>query len=89
MPESCAERRRRIHICPLPMDDLEENAVIVNSLKRRSDVIVAAVSSLVCEPDAAVKIGENGRRRVTEHYLAPNYLTRQLGLVSEVLASAA
>lgn len=33
------ESRRRVHIACLPMDDLEENAAIVNALQRRSDVI--------------------------------------------------
>jgi trehalose synthase len=32
--------RERVHIACLPMDDLEENAAIVNALQRRSDVIV-------------------------------------------------
>jgi hypothetical protein len=35
-----AEQRRRIHICSVPMDDVDENAAIVNALQRRSDVIV-------------------------------------------------
>ena len=34
------EWRRRVHIACLPMDDIEENAAIVNALQRRSDVIV-------------------------------------------------
>jgi trehalose synthase len=32
--------RQRVHIACLPMDDLEENAAIVNALQRRSDVII-------------------------------------------------
>jgi trehalose synthase len=32
--------RERVHIACLPMNDLEENAAIVNALQRRSDVIV-------------------------------------------------
>lgn len=32
--------RERVHIACLPMDDLEENAAIVNALQRRSDVII-------------------------------------------------
>ncbi len=32
--------RRRIHLACLPMDDLEENAVIVNALQRRSTIVV-------------------------------------------------
>jgi trehalose synthase len=31
--------RRRVHICSMPMDDIEENAAIVNALQRRSNVI--------------------------------------------------
>jgi trehalose synthase len=34
------DQRARVHLACLPMDDLEENAAIVNALQRRSDVIV-------------------------------------------------
>jgi trehalose synthase len=34
------ERRRRIHLVSLPMDDLDENAAMVNALQRRADVVV-------------------------------------------------
>ena len=33
------EVRSRVHLALLPMDDLEENAAIVNALQRRSDVV--------------------------------------------------
>jgi trehalose synthase len=32
--------RRRIHLVSLPMDDLDENAAMVNAIQRRADVIV-------------------------------------------------
>lgn len=32
--------RRRVHLASLPMDDLDENAAIVNALQRRADVVV-------------------------------------------------
>ncbi len=32
--------RARIHLASLPMDDVEENAAMVNALQRRSDVVV-------------------------------------------------
>ena len=32
--------RERIHLFSLPMDDLQENAAIVNALQRRADVVV-------------------------------------------------
>lgn len=35
-----AEVGERVHIVQLPMDDLEENATMVNALQRRADVIV-------------------------------------------------
>jgi trehalose synthase len=35
-----ARMRKRIHIASLPMNDLEENAAVVNALQRRSAVIV-------------------------------------------------
>jgi trehalose synthase len=34
------EIRSRVHLACLPMDDLEENAAIVNALQRRADVVV-------------------------------------------------
>ena len=35
-----AEVRRRVHLALLPMQDADENAVIVNALQRRADVVV-------------------------------------------------
>jgi trehalose synthase len=35
-----AALRDRIHVLSLPMDDVEENAAIVNALQRRADVVV-------------------------------------------------
>jgi trehalose synthase len=35
-----ATARRRVHLAMLPMEDADENAVIVNALQRRSDVVV-------------------------------------------------
>ena len=32
--------RRRVHLANLPTDDVEENAIIVNALQRRADVVV-------------------------------------------------
>jgi trehalose synthase len=32
--------RRRAHLCSLPMDDIEENAAIVNALQRHASVVV-------------------------------------------------
>jgi trehalose synthase len=32
--------RRRVHLCSLPMDDIEENAAIVNALQRHATVVV-------------------------------------------------
>jgi trehalose synthase len=32
--------RRRVHLASLPMDDVEENAAIVNALQRHADVVV-------------------------------------------------
>jgi trehalose synthase len=34
------EVRRRVHLCSLPMEDIEENAAIVNALQRHADVVV-------------------------------------------------
>jgi trehalose synthase len=35
-----ADVRARVHLYSLPMDDLQENAIIVNALQRRADVVV-------------------------------------------------
>jgi trehalose synthase len=35
-----ADARSRVHLACLPMDDVEENAAIVNALQRHSDVVV-------------------------------------------------
>ncbi len=32
--------RRRVHLCSLPMEDVEENAAIVNALQRHADVVI-------------------------------------------------
>ncbi len=32
--------RRRVHLCSLPMDDIDENAYLVNALQRRASVVV-------------------------------------------------
>jgi trehalose synthase len=37
MPDEVAER---VHLVALPMDDVQENAAIVNALQRRADVVV-------------------------------------------------
>jgi trehalose synthase len=34
------EARRRVHLVSLPMEDLDENAAMVNAIQRRADVIV-------------------------------------------------
>jgi len=34
------QKRRRVHLVSLPMEDLDENAVMVNAIQRRADVIV-------------------------------------------------
>lgn len=35
-----AQLRARVHLAALPMDDLEENAAMVNAIQRRSDIVV-------------------------------------------------
>src|SRR5436190_18684053 len=34
------DQRARVHLACLPMDDLEENAAMVNALQRRSDIVI-------------------------------------------------
>lgn len=38
--------RRRVHLASLPMEDLEENAAIVNALQRHASVVVQRRASL-------------------------------------------
>ena len=38
--ELSSEKRARIHLASLPVDDVEENAAMVNAIQRRSDVIL-------------------------------------------------
>lgn len=38
--ELSAEEQRRVHLVCLPMDDVDENAHLVNALQRRADVVV-------------------------------------------------
>jgi trehalose synthase len=38
--ELAPERRERVHLASLPMDDVEENAAMVNAIQRRSNVIL-------------------------------------------------
>jgi trehalose synthase len=40
LEELAPARRARVHLACLPMDDLEENAAIVNALQRRADIVV-------------------------------------------------
>jgi trehalose synthase len=60
--------RERIHLALLPMDDFEENAVIVNALQRGADVVVqkslaegfgltVAEAMWKCRPVVASRIG--------------------------------
>src|SRR5262245_23539540 len=35
-----ADARRRVHLAALPMDDPEENAIVVNALQRHASVVV-------------------------------------------------
>ena len=36
--------RERVHLASLPMEDIEENAAIVNALQRRADVVAQKLS---------------------------------------------
>ena len=40
LQEVPAEKRARVHLASLPMDDVQENAAMVNAIQRRSNVIV-------------------------------------------------
>jgi trehalose synthase len=40
LQELSAEKRARVHLASLPMDDVQENAAMVNAIQRRSNVIV-------------------------------------------------
>ena len=38
--EQPSEARHRLHLCSLPMDDIDENAHLVNALQRRAAIVV-------------------------------------------------
>ena len=73
-----AELRARVHLASLPMDDLEENAAIVNAIQRRADVVLqkslaegfgltVAEAMWKARPVVASRIGDSGpdrRRRI-------------------------
>jgi trehalose synthase len=129
--------RARLHLACLPMDDLEENAAVVNALQRRADVIVQkslaegfgltvaeamwkarpvlasrvggiqdqithgrsglllddpsdlaafgrATATLLEDHERAARLGQDGRRRVRQDYLAPRRLTQELDLIQRL-----
>jgi trehalose synthase len=136
--EMTPERRRRAHLLALPMDDVDENATMVNALQRRADVILqkslaegfgltvaeamwkrrpviasgvggiqdqvadgetgilvsdprdlagfgAAIETILGDPARARRMGEAGRQRVIDRYLAVNRLREYVDLVSTLL----
>ncbi len=133
-----AEKRRRIHLASLPMDDLDENAAMVNAIQRRADVIVqksiaegfgltvaeamwkakpvvasrvggiqdqivdgesgvliedprdlaafaVAFRNLLDDPERARRLGEGGRQRVKERFLAIGRLSEYVDLVASLI----
>jgi trehalose synthase len=133
-------QRRRVHLISLPMDDLDENAAMVNTIQRRADVIVqkslaegfgltvaeamwkakpvvasrtggiqdqlngdcgvliddphdlpafaAAIDTLLADPALARRMGDVGRERVRERFLAIGRLREYVDLVASLLDGA-
>jgi len=130
-----AGRRRRARLVSLPMDDLRENATMVNALQRRADLIVQkslaegfgltvaeamwkarplvasrvggiqdqvvdgetgtlvddprdlpafarAIEAILRDPGRSARMGEAGRQRVRDNYLAVDRLREYVELVS-------
>jgi trehalose synthase len=133
-----AERRRRARLVSLPMDDLSENAAMVNALQRRAGLIVQkslaegfgltvaeamwkarplvasrvggiqdqvvdgetgilvddprdlpafarAIEALARDPSRSAQMGEAGRERIRDNYLAVDRLREYVELVSGLL----
>jgi trehalose synthase len=68
--------RRRIHLLRLPMDDVEENAAIVNALQRNADVVIKksleegfglGVTEAMWKRRAVVASAVGGHREQIEH----------------------
>jgi len=95
--------RRRVHLCSLPMEDIEENAAIVNALQRHADVVVqkslaegfgltVAEAMWKQRPVVASRIG--GIRDQIEHGRSgvllsdPRDLEQAGGAIAELLADA-
>jgi trehalose synthase len=130
--------RPRVHLVNLPMDDLEENAAMVNALQRHAAIVVqkslregfgltvteamwkeralvasavggiqdqiehgvsgyllrdpedldgyaAALRQLLGRPSLARRLGENARRRVSQHYLGLRTLHQYADLIDRLL----
>jgi trehalose synthase len=133
------ERRRRTRLVSLPMDDLRENATMVNALQRRADLIVqkslaegfgltvaeamwkarplvasrvggiqdqvvdgetgiliddprdlsafaGAIEAIAADPDRRAEMGEAGRNRIRDNYLAVDRLREYVELVAGLIA---
>lgn len=92
--------RQRVHLANLPTDDAEENAVVVNALQRRADVIVQkslaegfglTVTEAMWKARPVVAGGVGGIRDQIEHGVSgilvdPRELILFGGAVADVLA---
>jgi trehalose synthase len=92
--------RRRVHLALLPMDDPDENAVIVNALQRRADVVVqkslaegfgltVAEAMWKGRPVVASAVGgiqDQIQDGHTGHLVAPDDLAAFGGRVTELLS---
>ncbi len=129
------QTRRRAHLVSLPMEDLDENAAMVNAVQRRASIVVQkslaegfgltvaeamwkrravigtkvggiqdqivdqlsglliedpadleslaeAIDALAADRGRAAAIGEQARRRIAEHFLAPRRLIEYVHLLA-------
>jgi hypothetical protein len=78
------------HLVTLPLEDLVENAVVVNALQRHARIVVQrkAVRDLLEEPERAGQLGRNARERVRQHFLSSSDLLDYLGMIRGLLGDS-
>jgi trehalose synthase len=79
--------RRRVHLALLPMDDPDENAVIVNAIQRRADVVAQKSLAEGFGLTVSERMGRAAQARVRDHFLGPRHLGQYVELLERVLAA--
>jgi trehalose synthase len=88
------EVARRVHLCCLPMDDVDENAHLVNALQSHSSVVVqkslvegGAVIRVLEDESLAELLGTAARERVRDVFLGDRHLIQYVDLFAQLTGS--